>query len=58
MRYAPDLDAEFAIAKRSGNASGIIVWGSNGDVRAGTDDCTQFGDYLAATLGPLLKSLA
>ena len=57
MRAAPDLDAEFALARHSGAADGLVVWGSNGDVRAGTDDCAEFGAYLNETLGPLLQSL-
>jgi hyaluronoglucosaminidase len=56
MRNARDLAAEFALAKEVG-ADGIIVWGSSGDVRRGTDDCDVFAKYLNATLGPSLASL-
>eukprot|EP00729_Bicosta_minor_P007066 gene7066-13143_t len=58
MRNPADLDAEFALARRLGATDGIIIWGSNGDVRPGTDDCAEFGTYLDSTLGPLLKGLA
>ena len=37
--------------------AGIIVWGSNGDVRTGTNDCDVLGTYINTTLGPFLQRL-
>ena len=54
MTDASDLQAEFELAKGAGVAA-VIVWGSNGDVRAGTTDCEAFGRYLDTTLGPVLQ---
>ena len=56
MRSRADLAAEFALAKEVG-IDGIIVWGSNGDVRSDTTDCDVFTSYLNATLGPVLQGL-
>ena len=50
-----DLNAEFGLAKKGG-ASGMIVWGSSGDVR-NMDDCVGLGNYIGGTLGPMLMNV-
>lgn len=58
MRDPLDLRNEFAAAKGAEGVAGLIVWGSHGDVRAGTSDCTDFAAYLESTLGPELATLS
>ena len=50
-----DMNAEFGLAKKGG-ASGMIVWGSSGDVR-NMDDCVGLGKYINDTLGPMLLNV-
>ena len=57
MRDPSDLHVEFDTARAEG-ASGMIVWGSSGDVRRGTTDCRNVADYLEGTLGPALQTAA
>ena len=59
MRSPVDLHAEFALARDAGaGVSGMIIWGSHGDVRPNTTDCVKFRTYLNTTLGPYLAKLA
>ena len=57
MRDPVDLDAEFLKPTREG-VDGMIIWGSHGDVRPGTNDCTDFSMYWTSVLGPLLQTIA
>ena len=57
MRDPSDLHVEFNTARAEG-ASGMIVWGSSGDVRRGTSDCRDVAEYLEGTLGPALQAAA
>ena len=55
IKEKTDLAAEFGLAKENG-ASGMIVWGSSGDVQ-NVEDCVGLGDYVNATLGPFLMEV-